>query len=80
MLDVHKGKHEIKLAVVSACQSEEIGRIFHESGIPVVIAVNSSQEIADDACQLFSKKFYEYLLKGKSIMHAFDVAKQQVTC
>lgn len=72
MLKGHKNQHAIKLAVVSACQSEEIGRILHESGIPVVIAVNSSQEIADEACGLFSKKFYEHLLKGRSIMNAFD--------
>ena len=50
MLLMRKNDHQIKLAVVSACQSEEIGRILHEAGIPVVIAVNASQEIADDAC------------------------------
>ena len=32
---------EIKIAFISACFSEEIGQIFFESGVPVVIAVNS---------------------------------------
>ena len=33
--------HEIKVAFVSACRSEEMGEIFFKSGIPIVIAVNS---------------------------------------
>jgi len=33
--------HKVKVAFVSACQSEEIGEIFLKSGIPIVIAVNS---------------------------------------
>ena len=50
-----KNKHQIKLAFVSACYSEEIGEIFFKSGIPIVIAVNSGQEIMDDCCKLFSR-------------------------
>lgn len=69
---------QIKLAVVSACQSEEIGRIFGDAGIPVVIAVNSNEEIADEACKVFSKKFYDGLLKGSTISEAFKMAKNYV--
>ena len=36
-----------KLAFVSACHSEEIGKIFIEKGVPAVIVVNSDTTIAD---------------------------------
>ena len=41
---------EIKIAFISACFSEKIGQIFFDSGIPVVIAVNSKQPIMDEFC------------------------------
>lgn len=71
-------KHGIKLAFVSACQSEEIGKIFFEAGIPVVIAVNSNQGIMDSACRTFSSQFYRQLLLGHSIKDAFDMARAHV--
>jgi len=37
----HEKDHGIKLAFVSACHSEKIGKIFRNAGIPIVIAVNS---------------------------------------
>jgi len=49
----HNNKNElfhnsyIKLAMVSACMSEEIGSIFLKFGIPVVISVQADEEILD---------------------------------
>ena len=44
----------IKIAFISACFSEKIGKIFFDSGVPVVIAVNSKQPIYDEFCKVFS--------------------------
>lgn len=55
------------MAFVSACQSEEIGEIFLKSGVPVVVSVNSDQEIMDEVCRVFSSSFYEYILAGNTI-------------
>ena len=60
-------KHAIKLAIVSACHSEEIGNIFLKCGIPVVIAVNSEFEIADEICLIFARHLYMQLIQGNTI-------------
>ena len=63
-----KKKSSFKMAFISACQSSEIGKIFIKSGlVPVVIAVDSNQEIMDEVCKLFSNHFYRNLLNGKGI-------------
>jgi len=56
---IESSGHGIKLAFVSACHSERIGKILHESGIPVVVAVNSDTAIDDNVCLLFSRTFYK---------------------
>lgn len=70
-----KKDHGIKLAFVSACHSEEIGKIFSECGIPVVIAVNSETAIADDICLIFSRHLYMQLIEGQTVLSAFEEAK-----
>ena len=37
--------NQIQLIFVSACHSEKIGEIFHQCGIPNVIAVNTQSKI-----------------------------------
>jgi CHAT domain-containing protein len=54
--------HGIKLAFVSACHSEKIGKILFKCKIPIVIAVNSHSTILDDICLLFSRHLYMQLL------------------
>ena len=76
--DDSEKKHGIKLAFISACQSEEIGNIFHKAGIPIVIAVNANQEIADQACKLFSSIFYTRLLSGSTIGESFEQARTHI--
>jgi hypothetical protein len=71
-------KHEIKVAFVSACQSEQIGEIFLKAGIPVVISVNADQEIMDRVCNLFSLQFYRYLLDGHTIRQSFNSARNMI--
>ena len=66
------------MAFVSACQSEEIGEIFLKSGVPVVVSVNSDQEIMDEVCRVFSSSFYEYILAGNTIQSSFKKAQNLV--
>lgn len=70
--------HGIVLAFVSACYSENIGKVLLECNIPYVIAVNSSFQIADEICLIFSRHLYMQLLQGKSIQSAFTEAQR--TC
>lgn len=44
-----------KLVFINACHSEEIGKIFSEAGIPVVIAVQSNLKILDEVASQFSQ-------------------------
>ena len=66
--------HGIKLAFVSACHSEEIANILSECGIPIVIAVNSEFEIADEVCLIFARHLYMQLLMGGTVKAAFENA------
>ena len=67
------------MAFISACQSADIGKIFLDSGlVPVVIAVDSNQEIMDEVCKLFSNYFYKNLISGFGIQESFDNAKSSV--
>ena len=68
-------KNQIKIAFVSACQSEHISEIFLNSGIPIVISVNSQKLIMDRVCKLFSRHFYRNLLDGQTIQNSFDNAR-----
>jgi hypothetical protein len=69
-------EHQIKLAFVSACQSEQIGDLFLKAGIPIVISVNADQEIMDRVCNLFSLQLYRFLLDGYSIRESFHQAQK----
>ena len=68
--------HEIQLAFLSACHSEDIGRILVQAGIKRVVAVNKISAISDDLCIRFAAEFYSNLFRGLSVKEAFDEAKQ----
>ena len=71
--------HQIKLAFINACHSEQMGNIFFNAGIPVVVCVSSGEEIDDDCCKEFSRQFYKSLLEGVTIKKAFTVAQNLIT-
>lgn len=71
-------RHNIQVAIVSACHSEQIGNVLLEAGIPVVISVNADQGIMDEAAKIFMKTFYRNLLNGHSISASFEAARRQV--
>jgi len=64
---------------VSACYSNQIGKMFSNAGIPVVISVNQNEGILDDCAKQFSSLFYSNLLKGNNIEKAFEKAKERIS-
>jgi hypothetical protein len=70
--------HGVMLVFVSACHSEMIGQLFKRVGVPVVIAVNSHSQIADDVCRKFARHFYEHLITGNPPLKAFNAGKNAV--
>lgn len=67
-----------KLVFINACHSELIGDAFLKSGIPYVVAIQSSEKIEDTAAQLFAEKFYNSLFNGVSVRKSFDDAKDSL--
>lgn len=61
----------MKLVFFNACHSEEVGKIFKESGIPFVIAVQSDLKIEDKAALTFSSSFYLNIFSGHSVEDSF---------
>jgi len=69
-----RGQHRTKLVFVSACYSEVTGKAFQEAGIPHVVAVRRSVQVADKVSSEFAVNFYTALLTGATVRAAFDNA------
>ena len=76
--EVEKPKGKLELVFVNACHSEEVGKVFIDSGVENVIAVQSDLQIRDSVAQVFSELFYERLFSGMGIKHSFDYAMTNV--
>lgn len=72
------GLRDLKVLVVTACHSASIGAVFAETGVPFVIAVQSSQAIMDEACKEMTKVLYENLFNGRSVVDSFESGKSAV--
>jgi len=59
---------------VSACHSQNIGEVFLNAGIPIVIAVNAPFKILDEAARAFSKTFHSALISGKTYLESYTHA------
>lgn len=57
----------VKIAFISSCFSEQIGEIFYQAGIPVVISVNQDSMILNEVCILFMRHFYMQLMAGRTV-------------
>ena len=66
----------LKLVVISACFSSEIGQIFKEANIPFVISYDVSERLNDKMSQQFATHLYSYLLSGETVQSSFDKAKR----
>lgn len=64
-----------ELAIVSACHSEEIGKLLLEAGVRHVVAIRCAHPVLDRAAIEFVGQFFRKLFRGKSIQAAFDYAK-----
>eukprot|EP00457_Paulinella_chromatophora_P001336 gb/GEZN01001338.1/.p1 GENE.gb/GEZN01001338.1/~~gb/GEZN01001338.1/.p1 ORF type:complete len:826 (-),score=94.50 gb/GEZN01001338.1/:601-3078(-) len=74
-LSAGQGIEMVKVAVVSACYSEEMGRALVEAGVHHVVAVKLSKQLVDQNCPKFMRQFYIQLLAGQTVQSAFDAAK-----
>lgn len=63
---------KVRIVFISACHSEKIGKMFKRYGVPVVIAINKSMEVLDDAAQKFAQGFYDSLMSMQSPEKAFN--------
>ncbi|TNV87968.1 hypothetical protein FGO68_gene6478 [Halteria grandinella] len=65
----------IQLLFINACHSQEVAEYFQEKlHVPVVIAINNQDAIADDAAIEFSRQFYSYLILGYTPKEAHRIA------
>eukprot|EP00939_MAST-03C_sp_MAST-3C-sp1_P004147 g4147.t1 len=70
-----QAKKWLKLVVVCACDSKDIGRLIFEMGVPFVVSVQSNQAVMDRACIEMTKVFYHHLFKGGSVRKSFEQGK-----
>jgi len=69
----------LKVVLVSACYSRDIGESFLAAGIPHVICCKTSKDrVRDEAAIEFTIAFYRALANGRPLYEAFMHAKQQV--
>lgn len=61
----------VKLVVISACYSSQLGKVFIEAGIPVVISINASDQVYEKAAEKFNKIFLDNLIRGQTPLKAF---------
>ncbi len=68
----------LKLAFLSACESEEPCKLVVEAGIPFVVGILRETAIRDEAARQFARAFYLGLTQGRSIRRTFEAAKAGV--
>jgi len=66
-------KSEVKLIVLSACHSSNLGKLLFEAGIPVVVSIHTSVRILEKAAYAFNRIFLFSLLEGMKPGEAFKV-------
>ena len=66
--------NSIKLAIVTAINSDEMGTFLVKLGIKAVICINAEFKLKDDFVDIFVKKLYDMLFDGNTIQMAFDEA------
>lgn len=61
-----KDETQLDVVFVAACDSEDIGEIFHKNGAKHVICVRTGRFVLDEAAIMFTKQFYIELFSKKS--------------
>ena len=78
MLSLRAGAAPFQLVVVNACQSQAVGNVFADSGIPHVVC--SEDKIMDTWVQLFMRTFYTAIFCGSTVAAAFEAALTSLRC
>lgn len=68
-------KLDTKLVFTNACHSESVATVFHDAGVPCVVAVQSDNKILDLAAQEFADVFYQSIFEGLSVDTAMSNAR-----
>ena len=68
----------LDVVFVAACDSEFVGQIFLKCGAKHVICVKKDKFVLDEAAIVFTRMFYEKIIKGMNICDAFMQAKAVV--
>jgi hypothetical protein len=66
----------LRLVVLNACQTEDLGMRLHQAGVPVVVCWRTSVE--DTAGRIFGTAFHDACAQGISERDAFNRAAQAV--
>lgn len=68
------GLRGVSLLMLSSCSSKQLAQVFIDSGCQHVIA--TSRPVLDKTAKAFTERFYGALFVGKSIVDAFEHAKE----
>lgn len=66
-------KSDVKLIVLSACHSTNLGKLLFDAGIPAVVGIHTSVEILEIAAFAFNRIFLFSLLEGMKTGEAFNM-------
>ena len=72
--DLIKSVGGIKLAFISSCHSGVLGKGLIRADVPHVVAVKTKHAVLDYSATVFAREFYRFLINGRSIREAFDIA------
>ena len=78
MLSLRAGTAPFQLVVLNACQSQAVGNVFADSGIPHVVC--SEDTIMDSWVKIFMRMFYTAIFCGSTVAAAFDGAVTSLRC
>jgi len=78
MLSLRAGTAPFQLVVLNACQSQAVGNVFADSGIPHVVC--SEDNIMDSWVKIFMRMFYTAIFCGSTVAAAFDGAVTSLRC
>ena len=59
---IRESEINLDLVFVAACDSEQVGRIFHSCGAKHVVCVKKDKNVLDSAAVKFTRIFYQNLL------------------
>ena len=66
----------LSCVLINACQSESVGSLFVDAGVPHVLCCRG--KVLDAASRLFTKTFYMCLGSGRSLRQSWDSAREAV--